>query len=131
MMLSETKDFDDGAMSGEPERGRPGVRRFVWSALIYSAVISAVAWLTPLWQSSPSVQAVFGGDVLAPVILFVSLMAVGLILDVSCVVLTLAIVAKPTRKPNLLVCGIALFLLVTPVVVDTIYSAVISSGASS
>jgi hypothetical protein len=128
-MSSTASDSGNHKLRNEPVPRQPRANKFVWVALAYSAVMSAVAWLTPIWQNSTSVDSLFGNNLLAPIFLFLALMVVGLLLDLVALGLTFALVPKTQRKPRIIMCAIAIFLLVAPVVVDSIYSAVIVSGA--
>lgn len=98
-------------------------------ALIFSLVLSAVFLLAPVWENSSWLDDVFGyGADTNAVILLVLLMVVAIIWDLVAIVLSLAGLKEPQRRPNVIMAVVALLVVIAPVAVSVIWSSVETNG---
>ena len=107
-------------------QGRMG-ERVRLGAVIYSGLMFVINWSASWWGGRTALEALFGEDLLTPIILYPLVLVVGLMMDIVAVGLTLRIGPKTKRKTNLIICAIALVILtamlIGPFVAQTIYSA--------
>ena len=114
-------------MHNHPKVKGAWVSAFAWGAVIYSGLMFVINWSTSWWGGRTALEALFGEDLLTPIILYPLLLVVGLMMDIVAVGLTLRIGPKTKRKTNLIICAIALVILIAiligPFVAQTIHSA--------
>jgi amino acid transporter len=98
-------------------------------SLIFSLVLSAIFLLTPVWDTPNVLDDAFGylADFDA-FILLALLIVVAIIWDLVAIVLSLANLRKPHRRPNLIMAVVALLVVIAPVAVSVIWSSVETNG---